>query len=134
MAGKKDLANGGFTGQVWKLTAVLLFGIVALEVMLEVGFSTSLTGTSKGPFIKSEKSHPGVKVVDIPLKQYMVVVNATTLRSRPSLKADKVGTLAVGATLKTIAMTTVGDGDVWYQTVRFGGKIGYVNGADVRRE
>jgi len=133
MTGKKASANGDFTGQVWKLTAVLLLGIVALEVMLEVGFSTSLTGSSKGPFIKSTADLPSGKIVDIPLKQYMRVVTKTYLRARPSLKADKVATLAVGATLKAIARTTVGD-DVWYQTVRFGGKIGYVHGTDVRRE
>lgn len=132
MTGKKVSPSGDLIVQVWKLTAVLLFGLVALEILLEVGFSTSLTGSSRGPLIKSTAILTNVEIVNTPKKQNMLVARATSLYARPSLKANKVAKLAVGTTLKTIAMTTVGKDDVWHQTLRFGGKIGYVHGTDVR--
>lgn len=113
---------------------MLLFGLIVLEAILEAGFSTSLTGSSRGPLIKTAAEGKDIKTVNTPLKQHMRVVTRTYLHVLPSLKADKVATLAIGATLKTIAMTTVGEVDVWYQTLRFGGKIGYVHGTDVRRQ
>ncbi|MHA1598961.1 MAG: SH3 domain-containing protein [Alphaproteobacteria bacterium] len=135
MASRRTSKKGSFTGQVWKFIFVLVFGVMALEAMLEFGFSTSLLGASKGLFIETASGdRHQAKIVDTPLRQRMRVVNNTSLRARPHLKSEKVSILKTGMSLKVIAKTTVDDVDVWYQTLRFGGKIGYVHGPDVRRK
>jgi len=117
---------------VWKLIVVLGGLLLALETMVELGFDATLIGTGNGIFINSgSKTLANVKIVNTPMRATASVVRDCHILSDPHAEAGKVGTLRAGSSVMIVGKTEV-KGEIWYQTLRFGGRVGYVAAEDLR--
>ncbi len=112
----------------------MAFGLLIIEVMVELSAGITLIGGKDGLFIsRSESALGNAKIVNTPLRIDVRVIQTTDIREQPTLHANKVGKLESGTKLRTAGKTTVND-EVWYQVTRFGGKIGYIPGNTVLKK
>lgn len=117
-----------------RLIGSLFIFLLMLEVMIETIANRTLWGGRNGLFISyAEDALYQAEIVNTELSETAQVIMSVPIREQPALFADKVGKIERGTELRLVGMTTVNE-EVWYQVLRFGGKIGYIPGNSVFRK